>query len=119
MIILTNMMKLTKLMNRKRMDTEKTRKVVKLYRLERELTLRKMADELSFGLPEQNGGVSFQTISNWENGKHLPSKGILLALVMRTNDWRCDFAHDCLATMMPEFYQPATWIGRKALGMES
>lgn len=97
----------------------KTKKVVRLYRMDRELTLRKMADELSLGLSSSNGGVSFQTISNWENGKHLPSKGILLSLVMRTGDWRRDFALDCLATMMPDLYPPATWIGRKALGLET
>jgi len=34
----------------------KTEKVVRLYRMDRELTLRKMADELSLGLSSSNGG---------------------------------------------------------------
>lgn len=87
--------------------------VVSEYRKQRELSLRAFADEISNGLPQD--GVTYQSVSNWENGVHSPSFQLLVLMAMRFTDWRHDFAADCLAVINPEYYEPATIIGRRAL----
>lgn len=60
--------------------------------------------------------ASFQAVSQWENGDHLPSLTLLLRLADCANDWRREFALDLLAALRPDLYKPVGEIGQDILG---
>lgn len=81
--------------------------IVKKYREEQRLPLRDFAKTIS---------VSHQTVLNWENGTNVPEYYRFLPIAMKFNDWRGDFAFDCMAALCPEHYPPVGPIGEKILG---
>ena len=79
-------------------------------------TLRAFASALSEALAPFNRNISYQSIKNWCDRRYLPDPFIMLQIAQSArHDWRADFAKDILAAVMPEIYQPATEIGRRAL----
>ena len=90
--------------------------VVKEYRKQRGLSLRKFADELT---ENTNYGIaiSHQSIKNWEDSVTEPEFSFVMILALTARDWRMDFAFDILAAMKPEIYEPMTSIGQDALKM--
>lgn len=95
--------------------------IVREYRIvagnsDREATLRAFAISLSEALQTVGRRVSYQTIKNWEDGRYLPDGYAMLRLSQAGHyDWRGTFAHDILAALYPDNYQPATEIGRRAI----
>lgn len=91
-----------------------TQLVVRKYRVQQKLSLRKFAQALTEGL---NHGIeiSHQTIKNWEDGVTEPDFSYVLNLALTVHDWRGDFAFDLLSAIKPEIYQPVTLIGEKAM----
>jgi len=94
--------------------TTPIQKIVSVYRKQKCSSLRDFARDLSDGLNKEDQ-VTYETIRNWERGEYKPNFGLLMTLVMKTRDWRMDFAFDILAAMRPEIYEPMTQIGRDAL----
>jgi transcriptional regulator with XRE-family HTH domain len=88
--------------------------IVKEYRKERGLSLRKFADALT---ENTNHGIeiSHQSIKNWEDAVTEPEFSFVMTLALTARDWRMDFAFDVLAAMRPEIYEPMTQIGRDAI----
>ncbi len=76
--------------------------VVKKYRNYTNLTQEDFAESLCVKLP----GVSLtkQAISNWERGAQTPDYMFLIAVLMAYNDWRYDFALDCLQVLRPSVW---------------
>ena len=87
--------------------------IVSEYRTQQNLSLRAFAESITNGLPQD--GISHQTVANWENGVHGPSFVLLMLMTKHFDDWHRDFALDCMAAIYPEYYDPATQIGRAAL----
>jgi transcriptional regulator with XRE-family HTH domain len=77
-------------------------KIVTKYRKEIDLTQEDFAESLCVKLP----GVSLtkQAISNWERGAQTPDYMFLIAVLMAYNDWRYDFALECLAALRPSVW---------------
>jgi transcriptional regulator with XRE-family HTH domain len=94
--------------------TTPIQKIVSIYRKQKCLSLRDFASELSEGLNKEDQ-VTYETIRNWERGEYKPNFPLLMVLVMKTRDWRMEFAFDILAAMKPEIYEPMTHIGKEAL----
>lgn len=88
-----------------------TQYITREYRKQRKFSLRAFAEALGNGSQE----ISHQTIKNWEDGTNEPDFSFVMTLVMKTRDWRMDFALDLLAAMKPEIYEPMTSIGRRAI----
>lgn len=89
--------------------------IVRTYRADQGLTLEQMADELR----EQMAGTMFanlsrQAIGLWERGT-LPNTIFLIRASRVYDDWRREFALDCLAAMEPDLFEPAGEIGREVL----
>jgi len=78
--------------------------IVKRYRMNQQLSLRKFAAQLG---EELKNGVSHQTIKDWEDGEYAGHVYFFLAVAMRYKDWRRDFAFECLSVIYPEFDQYA------------
>ena len=76
--------------------------IIKKYRKETSLTQDAFAESLCVKLP----GVSLtkQAISNWERGAQTPDYMFLIAVLMAYNDWRYDFALDCLQVLRPSVW---------------
>lgn len=72
----------------------KFQETVTKYRSEQKANLREFGELL---------GVSYQTIKYWEDGVNVPSRYFLLALAMRHNDWRKDFALDAIQAIDPAY----------------
>jgi hypothetical protein len=95
--------------------------IVKEYRIlagnsEAEATLRAFAEALTEVLQTVGRRVSYQSIKNWEDCRHLPDGFVMMRLSQTGRyDWRGTFAADILAALYPENYQPATEIGRRAI----
>ena len=91
-----------------------TQHIVKEYRKQRGLSLRKFADDL---IENTNHGIeiSHQSIKNWEDGVTEPEFSFVMMMALTGRGWRMDFAFDVLAAMRPEIYEPMTKIGRDAL----
>ncbi len=82
----------------------------------RRATLRGFAGTLSEALQPMGGGVSYQSVKNWEDRRYLPDSFVMLRLSQAARyDWRGDFAEDILAALHPDTYEPATEIGRRAI----
>jgi len=80
--------------------------ITRRYRQEQKLTLKAFGEELVREIP----GYTFtrQAVFNWEAGMTNPEKYFLLICAMRYGDWRRDWALDCLATLQPEIFAPAS-----------
>lgn len=85
--------------------------IVRKYRTKHDASLRAFADMLSGNAPQS---VTHQTVSNWENGVHPPSYMYLLSLALFNDDWRREFALECLAVVKPEYYAPDTNIAQES-----
>lgn len=75
--------------------------IVARYRGEK--TLREFADDLSSKLIEK---ISYQSIKNWEDGETVPLYYPILAVALKYDDWRRQFALEILAVLKPKLYQP-------------
>lgn len=95
--------------------------IVREYRIlagtsEAEATLRAFADTLSEALQSVGRRISYQSIKNWEDCRHLPDGFAMMRLSQAAHyDWRGSFAEDILAALYPESFKPATEIGRRAI----
>jgi len=85
--------------------------IVKAYRLDQKMTLRDFAAALSI----DGQTISYEAIRKWENGRFKPNYYFLVALSMKTTDWRRDFAFDCLSAIEPDNFVPVSDIGRSAI----
>lgn len=93
--------------------------IVRAYRAEQGLTLRGMANALKDQLRETRfANLSAQAIGLWEKGTN-PFPVFLLRVSRTYDDWRREFALDCLAAMEPDLYEPVGAIGREILGTAS
>ena len=82
----------------------------------RDLSLRKFAAALTEVLQAFGGGLSHQTVKNWQDRTHLPSPFYMMLIAFNAPaDWRRDFARDILAALRPDIYRPATKIGEQAI----
>jgi len=68
-----------------------------------EKSLREFAADLNSKTYEP---LSYQTISDWENGKYLPRYRTILPIALQYDDWRRQFALEILQELKPEFYKP-------------
>ncbi len=96
--------------------------IVKKYRQQRGLSLRRFAEALQGDAilsADLGMEISHQTIKNWEDGIHNPQFSFLMMLAMTARDWRMDFAFDCLAALRPQLYEPMTEIGYEAIKKHS
>ena len=66
-----------------------------------EISLRDFAESLTAGI--EGLSISYQTISNWENGTK-PDKWTLVQIAIRTSDWRQEFALEVLCNLDPRQY---------------
>jgi hypothetical protein len=95
--------------------------IVREYRIlvgnsDAEATLRAFASALTEALQPVGRRISYQTIKNWEDCRHLPDGFAMMRLSQVAHlDWRGSFAKDILAARFPETYKPATEIGRRAI----
>ncbi len=73
--------------------------VVKLYRNQSGLSLRRFAEVV---------GVSHEQVRNWESGKYPPpGHGIIMPLLRgEYGDWRTRFAVDVLSALYPTLIKP-------------
>lgn len=79
--------------------------IVKKYRQEQKMSLREFAAALNKPLAILDGdGPSYQAVYSWENGDYEPKIMTLNLIALHTNDWRRDFAFECLATLRPDLY---------------
>lgn len=82
----------------------------------RQTSLRGFAEALSEALEALGRHISYQSVKNWEDGRHLPDAFLMVRLAEAGRyDWRGDFARDVLAALFPEHYEPASEIGRRAV----
>jgi hypothetical protein len=82
-----------------------TAKVVEKYLGQTHLTLRKFADELCQGLTDDDDvTLTHSTILNWREGRTVPGTDLLTLILLRHNDWRFNFALECLVTKRPEVW---------------
>jgi transcriptional regulator with XRE-family HTH domain len=88
--------------------------IVKKYRQQRGLSLRRFAEALQ-GDSTLDFAISHQSIANWEKGTNEPQFSFLVGMALTARDWRGDFAFDCLAALRPQFYEPMTKIGSDAI----
>ncbi len=79
------------------------------------LSLRQLANEINEAIRDKHNTISYQTIKNWEDRMHIPRVYTLYKLALIANGWVSDLAFDLLAAIRPEIYQPATFIGKRAL----
>lgn len=95
--------------------------IVREYRIlagtsQAQATLRAFARNLSEALQSMGRCISYQSIKNWEDRRHLPDGFTMLRLSQAAHyDWRGSFAEDILAALYPGSYEPATEIGRRAI----
>lgn len=95
--------------------------IVKAYRLERgnkrPLSYRAFAESLKHDLPNLDD-LKFQSIEQWEKGRHEPATETILYIWCMTyeGDWRNDFAADLMAARMPAAWHPQGEIGKRILG---
>lgn len=86
-------------------------RVVKEYRRQQRMSAEEFGRALAENIPGQT--FSRQVIQYWESGKQTPGFPFLMSAAIKYGDWRRDFAFDCLAAIYPDYYQPATNIGRE------
>jgi transcriptional regulator with XRE-family HTH domain len=76
--------------------------VVKEYRKRLSMTYRDFAEAINEHLV--GTGISHQTISNWEKSITDPTTDFLLTCLVVHDDWRRQFAIDCLCAKLPEVF---------------
>ena len=81
--------------------------IVRRYRAEMKMSVRAFAKALNKGLEDK---ISYASVNYWENGKNGIRYEYLMYLVENTDDWRHEFALDCLAARS-NFYSPLGNIG--------
>lgn len=85
--------------------TDKKTKIMTLVRHYRSLgmriSLRAFVDEINQYLPPSMR-LKFQTIWNWENGKHMPRIGHMYLLSQNGKGWVKKFAQDILEILEEE-----------------
>jgi hypothetical protein len=87
-----------------------------LQRRDKPLPLRAFASALSDVVAPFGGGISHQTVKNWEDGLHLPEGFFMMQVAHHApEDWRRDFAQDILAALRPDIYKPATVLAEQAI----
>lgn len=67
--------------------------------LDKQISLRGFADELSIPLIENDlRPISHQSIQNWANNKHLPNRNVMRTVMMTAKDdsWQIAFANDAI-----------------------
>ncbi len=79
-----------------------TGEIVSSYLIGSKLTLRAFADKLTEGL--SNNSLTHATIINWRDGKTEPGTDFLLECAVVYDDWRLDFAADCLQAKHPGIF---------------
>jgi transcriptional regulator with XRE-family HTH domain len=77
--------------------------VTNQYRTRLGLTYRAFAEALNERL--MNTSVTHSTVMNWEKGLTEPETDTLLVCLVAYNDWRMQFAIDCLCAKLPEVYE--------------
>jgi transcriptional regulator with XRE-family HTH domain len=77
--------------------------VVKTYRSKMGLSQVELAASLVNGI--LNKKLSRQAVSNWELGIDEPEVTFLLQCMAVHDDWRRQFAADCLCAILPELFQ--------------
>ena len=77
--------------------------VTSSYRKKLDLTYRSFAEALNEHLV--NTGISHQSIANWEKGITDPTTDFLLVCLVVHEDWRRQFAIDCLVAKLPEVFE--------------
>jgi transcriptional regulator with XRE-family HTH domain len=82
------------------MKTPTLADVVIRHRTQHDRSLRQFAQELNAGLI--NTGVTFATVRNWEQGEYPPRMDLLFECIATYDDWRAQFAADCLQAMYPD-----------------
>ncbi len=87
-------------------------RVTRQYRTERELSMQAFANAIGQVLKD---GLTRQCVWNWEHAISTPEYWLLVELVLKTRDWRMDFAGDVLAILNPKSYEPVSAAGRKAV----
>jgi transcriptional regulator with XRE-family HTH domain len=85
--------------------TNPTSLIAREYRKRMELTYRSFAEALTEHLV--NTGISHTSIANWEKGINDPSTDFLLTCLVVHQDWRRQFAIDCLQAKLPEVFARA------------
>lgn len=78
--------------------------IVKAYRSQQNLSLRKFADKINQDLI--NADVTYGTVNRWEDAKHPyePDMRLLFECLSIYKDWRAKWALDCLQSMWPELF---------------
>lgn len=79
------------------------------------LSFRQLSEEINKAIKGKHNTISYQTIKNWEDRMHLPRVYTLYKIALIANGWISDLAYDLLAAVRPQRYQPATFIGNRAL----
>lgn len=82
------------------MTNLQTNQIVKKYRNEKELSLRKFADAINEKLI--NTEVTYGTVNRWEEGPYEPDLRLLFECIATYEDWRAHFALECLKAMFPD-----------------
>ena len=79
------------------------------------MSFRQLSAHINQAIRGKHNTISYQTIKNWEDRMHIPRVYTLYKIALIANGWVSDLAHDLLAALRPEKYQPATFIGKRAL----
>ena len=72
------------------------------YRKRRGMTYRAFAEALTEHLV--NTSISHASVMNWEKGMTEPSTDFLLTCLVVHNDWRAEWAIDCLCAKLPAVF---------------
>lgn len=78
-------------------------KIITEYRKRLDLTYRAFAEILTEHLV--NTGISHTSVSYWEKGINDPSTDFLLTCLVVHEDWRRQFAIDCLCAKLPAVFE--------------
>lgn len=81
----------------------KVSNVMKAYIDSYKLTQEKFAVQLTESLVNTN--ISRVSVTNWSNGKSLPSTDFLLLCAVVYDDWRRSWAMACLRAKLPEVFE--------------
>jgi hypothetical protein len=79
------------------------------------LSFRQLAAHINEEIRGKHNAISYQTLKNWEDRLHIPRVYTLYRIALIANGWVSDLAYDLLSALRPDKYQPATFIGKRAL----
>ena len=83
--------------------TNPTSIVTAAYRKRLDLTYRAFADAMNAHLV--NTSVTHASVINWEKGMTDPNTDFLLTCLVVHQDWRRQWAMDCLCAKLPEVFE--------------